>query len=125
MINFIFSLRFFSILMLLSIIIIAPFGNSWKISMVLAQCFLLSSLLSFLETILDERRGGVSFMYEFFMLFFVALPAIIQISEQTFSWFATFEPLHVCWTFGLLALSQIVFKLVTIIQQRFFRKKKI
>ena len=124
MINFIFSLRFFSILMLLSIIIISPFANSWKMSMVLAQCFLLSSVLGFIEIIIDERRGGISFMYEFFMLFFVALPAISQISVQTFPWFATLEPLYVCLTFGLLALSQIVFKLGTIIQQRIYRKKK-
>lgn len=124
MINLIFLVRFTSILMLLGIVVISPFGNSWEMAILLAQCFLLSSALGFLEIILDKSRGAVSFMYQFFILLFVALPAKFQISAQTFPWFTALKPLYICWSLGLLAISQIIFMVGITTQQRICRNKK-
>jgi hypothetical protein len=122
--NFAFLVRCFSIFIFFSIIVVAPFSDSWKMSLLLAQCFLLSSVLSFLAMILDNRRGGISYMYEFFMLLFVALPATIQITARIFPFFASLQPIYICWAFGILALSQIAYQIGLATQQLIYKKNK-
>ncbi|MBU3004332.1 hypothetical protein [Paraglaciecola arctica] len=108
--KFAFLIRCFAFVILIGIFFIAPFSYSWKMALLLAQSFLLSSILLFLAMILDNRRGGISYMFEFFMLFFIALPATVQISLNKFPWFAIFQPVYLCWAFGILALSQMAYQ---------------
>ncbi|MCF2949891.1 hypothetical protein L0668_17360 [Paraglaciecola aquimarina] len=115
--KFAFLIRCFAFIILIGIFVIAPFSYTWKLALILAQSFLLASILLFIAMILDNRRGGISYMFEFFMLFFIALPATMQISNNTFPWFAVLQPTYICWAFSLLALSQMAYQMGAAFQE--------
>lgn len=102
-------LRYCAFLMNCGIFLVSVNSDSWTTSITLANAFVVSTSISFLAMILDRQRGGVSYMFEFFLLFFVALPAAVQISANVFPWYAMLNPQHVCWTFSILAASHIAY----------------
>ncbi|WP_077342107.1 hypothetical protein [Pseudocolwellia agarivorans] len=48
-------------------------------------------------------------MFEFFILFFIAIPAVFQISTQIFPWYANLHPQYICLAIGLISLSHLAF----------------
>ena len=93
------------------ILLTALLADSWGMASALAAAYLFSSALSFSSMVLDDLKGGISYMFEFFMLFFIAVPALAQINVGVFPWFATLQPSHICAAYGLLALSHLSFQL--------------
>lgn len=89
------------------IVLMSTVSDSWDAAVTLSQLYLLAQSIAFIAIIMDNRRGGISYMIEFFLLFFIALPALLQVSKRVFPWFAMLQPLHVCGAFGVLALSHL------------------
>lgn len=89
------------------IVLMSTVSDSWDAAVTLSQLYLLAQSIAFIAIIMDNRRGGISYMIEFFLLFFIALPALLQVSKRVFPWFAMLQPIHVCSAFGLLAISHI------------------
>jgi len=104
-------LQGFSILIQCVITLMSLFSDSWDAAITLSQLYILAQCLAFIAIILDNRRGGISYMIEFFLLFFIALPALLQVSKRVFPWFAMLQPLHLCTAFGLLAISHIALQI--------------
>ena len=89
------------------IVLMATVSDSWDSAVTLSQLYLLAQSIAFIAIIMDNRRGGISYMIEFFLLFFIALPALLQISKRVFPWFAMLQPIHICSAFGILAISHV------------------
>lgn len=98
-----------SMLIMLGLVTTSPFVTSHSVLMALAVGYVLASGLSFLSMLLDPRKGGVMFMFEFFMLFFIALPSMLQISAGVFPFFAKLRPEYMSSAYGIIALSHMVF----------------
>lgn len=109
--SFVVVCRYLAIYLYLIVALASPFSHSTVHSNLLAYMFFWASMLSLAEVIIDEQRGAASFMYEFFISFFVAIPAVIQTSSQLYPWFTLLPPTYVSLTFGLFAISQIFYKL--------------
>jgi hypothetical protein len=101
----------FSMAIQLGILLVALLSDSWDMVYLLATAYLFSCAFSFLSMVLDDVRGGVSYMFEFFMLFFIATPALIQIHSGVFPWFAMLQPSHICAAYGVLALSHLSYQI--------------
>ena len=86
------SLQIFSIFLEIVILVSSILFDSWEAAEHLSAIFVVALAVSFLAMIFDERRGGISYMIEFFLLFFIAIPAYYQISEKTFPWYAVLQP---------------------------------
>lgn len=112
------AVTFVLVAMLIMLVLIAavPFTDSNEYVVFASSLYLLVAGLTFLSIILDSRRGGISFMFEFFMLFFIALPASIQINAGVFPWFARLNAVDIVWAYGLIALSHFVFHFVWLLQ---------
>ncbi|MGJ8530205.1 hypothetical protein [Maritalea sp.] len=91
--------------------VMSPFVASNAVVLGMSITYVFASALCFLAMILDDRKGGVSFMFEFFLLFFIAVPASLQISVGVFPWFAKLEPQYMAGGFGLIALSHLSYHL--------------
>ncbi|MBU3023752.1 hypothetical protein [Aestuariibacter sp. A3R04] len=91
------------------IVAMSTISDSWDAALNLSKLYLLAHIIGFIAVILDNRRGGISYLIEFFLLFFIALPAVIQVSQNVFPWFAMLQPVHICGAFGILALSHLTF----------------
>lgn len=89
------------------IVLMSTVSDSWDAAVTLSQLYLLAQSIAFIAIIMDNRRGGISYMIEFFLLFFIALPALLQISKRVFPWFAMLQPIHICSAFGILSLSHL------------------
>lgn len=68
--------------------------------------------------LIHPNRGGISFMIGFFFLFFVAVPARLQLMVETFPWEATFTDSEIGKTYALFALSQVCFVIGDISAER-------
>jgi len=75
------------------------------------SAFLVGNILLMLRCIADARRGAVSFVYAFFFLFFVAIPASVQVAARVFPFGAVYDDVILVRTYVLLALFQIVFEI--------------
>lgn len=104
---FLYSSMAFNFVILLTTLL----SDSWEMASTLGTAYLFSCILSFLSMVLDDIKGGVSYMFEFFMLFFIAIPAFVQINAGVFPWFANLQPLHVCAAYGLLAISHLSYQI--------------
>lgn len=103
------TLMLLSCTILLVITTLSPFSESWGSATLLSQSYVVAAVTSFLAMILDNRKGGVSYMFEFFMLFFIAVPAMLQIDARLFPWFASLQPRYISGAYGIIALSHLSF----------------
>lgn len=112
-------------LILLVIMALSPFALSWPMATFLAEAYFVAAAASFLAMILDDRKGGVSYMFEFFMLFFIAAPAAWQIHTRLFPWFADLQPQYISIAYGLIAASHASFHVGWLFSSRRPRKNHI
>lgn len=63
------------------------------------------SLLSYV--IVSPRRGGISLMLAFFFLFFVALPAYVQVDEGAFPFRSQYFDEELAGVYGVLVVAQV------------------
>ncbi len=99
------SLHTAAILTFGCITVVSLFCNTSACVYTLSTLYVLGAALSFAASITDDRRGGVDFLFNFFFLFFIALPAHAQISAGVFPWNAQLSNIHQALGFGLIALS--------------------
>lgn len=100
------------------IVFLSTIFSSWTEAVALSQLYIIAQGLAFVAIILDNRRGGISYMIEFFLLFFIALPALLQVGKRSFPWFAALQPIHICSAFGVLAVSHIALHIGFILHSR-------
>lgn len=94
---------------LIVVAVLSPFARSWAMATFLAEAYVVAAASSFLAMLLDNRKGGVSYMFEFFMLFFIAIPAMFQINAMIFPWFANLQPQYIGGAYGIIAVSHLSF----------------
>jgi hypothetical protein len=104
------------------IVFLATIYSSWTEAVALSQLYIIAQCFGFFAILLDNRRGGISYMIEFFLLFFIALPALLQVGKRTFPWFAALQPIHICSAFGILAISHIALHLGFILRSKYKSK---
>lgn len=86
-----------------------------------AWLYLLTCSFSFVSQILDNQTGGVNFVFEFFMLFFLALPSLIQINMNVFPFYLNPHHGDLILAYSLTALahfSYIIFQFKSARQNR-------
>lgn len=105
------------------IVLMSTVSDSWDAAVTLSQLYLLAQSIAFIAIIMDNRRGGISYMIEFFLLFFIALPALLQISKRVFPWFAMLQPIHICGAFGVLALSHLALHVGLILNEQKIKRR--
>ncbi|MEL6596774.1 MAG: hypothetical protein AAFQ47_12610 [Pseudomonadota bacterium] len=59
--------------------------------------------------ILDRRAGGIDFLIAFFFLFFLAIPARLQIAHQTFPWGGSYSAQTLNHTYALIATALLCY----------------
>ncbi|MCP2638112.1 hypothetical protein K0817_016285 [Microbacterium sp. HD4P20] len=72
------------------------------------SAYIVANALIFLFVILSSRRGGVSLLVAFFFLFFVAVPANLQIERSSFPWQSTYGP-EIVQGYVVLSLAQCAY----------------
>ena len=65
--------------------------------------------------VLDDRAGGVDFLITFFFAFFLALPARLQIAQQTFPWGGSYSAQTLNYSFALIAAALLCYTLARLI----------
>ena len=83
----------------------------------LADLYLIATGLLLASSLFSASRAGIDYMFSFFCLFFLALPARVQISMDAFPWFATFHPRELILAYALLAISQLFYCLGQILAE--------
>lgn len=76
---------------------------------VAAVLFVVATGLSFLASAISRRSGGIDYLFWFFLLFFVAIPAQVQISVGIFPFDIFVVSDHVALAYALLALSMLCY----------------
>lgn len=68
--------------------------------------------------ILDPRAGGIDFLIAFFFLFFLAVPARLQILENTFPWGGSYSTQILNQTYALIAFALLCYTLARLLAPR-------
>lgn len=76
---------------------------------VLPAGYTMANVVAFSGVVFDRRRGGLSLMVAFFFLFFVALPAGVQVSEGVFPFLSSYNPVQLTQAYVLLAGAQVAY----------------
>lgn len=71
------------------------------------ELYLAANVCLFAAVILDRRRGGVTLLVRFFFLFFVAIPALVQIESGVYPWKATYDAVELAAGYQILTVGQI------------------
>ncbi len=74
-----------------------------------ALLFLTATAALWCATILDRRAGGIDFLIAFFFLFFLAIPARLQIAHQTFPWGGSYSAQTLNHTYVLIATALLCY----------------
>lgn len=97
----------YSVLAFIVVVVLSLFARSWENAFALSLIYLSGSSLSFMSMLLDKAKGGISYMFEFFMLFFIAIPSTVQVMEISFPWYAILDAEHACLAYGLIGLAHL------------------
>jgi len=73
----------------------------------MANLYLWANSFLFAATILSSKRGGVSLVLDFFFLFFVAVPARVQIGEGKYPFLSSYSVEQLQAGFQMLAVAQL------------------
>lgn len=71
--------------------------------------YVFSAILAFLTTVSSRQRGGVDFLLNFFFLFFLAIPARLQIMMDLYPWYARLLPEYMVLGYAAMAVSQLCY----------------
>jgi hypothetical protein len=71
--------------------------------------YLLANVLGYLYVICCPRRGGISFLVGFFFLFFVAVPAYVQIGSREFPFNSQYADVQLVQGLEILCLAQLAY----------------
>jgi hypothetical protein len=70
------------------------------------MCYLVANILAYCSVVTSRHRGGASLMVAFFFLFFVALPASIQIDTGAFPFGSVYTATQLTSAYLLLSFAQ-------------------
>lgn len=107
------------------IAVLAPFNETELFLRYAASFNTLGAGLALLASLTSNKRSGVDFLFWFFFFFFIGLPASVQISMDTFPWFARLRIDYMVLGYGVLALSQFSYSVGMIWSQRSWRPAQV
>ncbi|MDP1616616.1 O-antigen polymerase [Phenylobacterium sp.] len=87
--------------------LLGPVAGSMGVALVVAWLFLGGSAGALVHAMVNPNRGAASLMAYFFFMFFVALPAVVQISLDLFPWGSRYTPEHLGMTHTILAMAML------------------
>lgn len=89
----------------LSCILVIYFDSHW-----LSAVFLIGCILHLLGVVTSRDHAGVSLLFSFFTLFFIGLPAYVQIDGQSFPWRnVPYDDYDISRAYLILSLSMITY----------------
>ena len=88
------------------------FSTSWLVwslggAELIGRIYLFANVCLYAAAIVDSRRGGVTLLVRFFFLFFIAIPALVQIDSGVFPWGSRYGAVELAAGYRILALAQI------------------
>lgn len=95
------------ILSLTGVILIAVVAPAGGVLGFVTTWYIVSTALLFAYTVLSGSRGGVSLLVAFFFLFFIAIPAGVQVSTGVFPFNSTYSPQQLLSGYVILGLGQL------------------
>lgn len=113
-----------TIMLFLIIVVTAPLLSSRAHVEFAANMFLATTSLTFLFSITSRNRAAIDFVFSFFFLFFLALPARFQISADAFPWNAHLQYEHQITAFAVMAMSYAAYLVARLYVIRFPPKRE-
>lgn len=99
------------ILTLIVVLIVATMGAAVDALGFVRVGYILANILIFAYVLLHSRRGGVSLMVAFYFLFFIAVPASVQIVNDSFPFVSRYNEHQLMGAYQVLAVAQIAYLL--------------
>lgn len=91
----------------------SPFVSGAEATGFVARMYVVGTALALLTSLTSDKRGGVDFLISFFFLFFMAVPALVQVSIWTFPWGGNPAYSDVVLAYGACAAGQVVYLLAS------------